>query len=472
MKQFNFKKSITVKRPLIEVFHYVSHFENSDQWSSSVKESRKISPGLLGVGARFELIFGFGPFKGTVLYEVKNYEKDKLILVHGSGPHYEGEEKISFHKIDEVTTQINYEMNHQIKGFFSVFGSQFKDNKFSFGDGVLDELKRALEFVPPEPKANLIDTMKDTLIIPGVLNFTKRGHREGKKKWGALSSYMGGKKVLLTGGSSGLGRATALGLAKLGADLTIVSRNEDKSWNTAFMIEEETGQKVHVEKRDLSILEEVKDLSEKLLKGGKPIDVLINNAGALYNERGVTSEGFEKTFALLLLSPFVLTENIFPLLKKTPHSRVINVSSGGMYTQALKLKGLEMRAENYNGSVAYARAKRGLVTLSEVWAKKWSSDFINVNSMHPGWADTPGVAESLPSFYKFMEPHLRTPEEGADTIIWMASAPELNQMSGHFFLDRVPRKTSLLPGTNPSSDLVLKFYDYLSDKARPYIISP
>ena len=170
----------------------------------------------------------------------------------------------------------------------------------------------------------------------------------------------------------------------MGADITIVSRNEEKSRQTAFLVEEETGQKVHVEKRDLSLLEEVKDFSQKLLKGGEPIDILINNAGALFNERLITSEGHEKSFALLLLSPYVLTENLHPLLKKNPHSRVVNVSSGGMYTQGLKLKGLEMREENYNGSVAYARAKRGLVTLSEIWAEEWSADLINVNSMHPG----------------------------------------------------------------------------------------
>ena len=472
MKQIHFKKSITVKRPLVEVFHYVSHFENSDQWDSSVKESRKIGPGRVGVGARFELIFGFGPFMGTVLYEVKKFEKDKVIWLHGVGDTYEGEEKISFQKVDESTTQINYEMDHKFKGIFKFLGSSSKENAFVFGGRALEDLKSALELVPPVPKASLMDSMKDALIIPSVLNFTKRGHRRGKKKWGPLSSYLGGKKVLLTGGSSGLGRATALGLAKLGADLTIVSRNEEKSWQTAFLVEEETGQKVHVEKRDLSILEEVKDLSEKLLKGGWPIDILINNAGALYNEREVTSEGFEKSFALLLLSPFVLTENLFPLLKMSSNPRVINVSSGGMYTQALKVQGLEMRPENYNGSVAYARAKRGLVTLSEIWAKEWASDFINVNAMHPGWADTPGVAHSLPGFHKFMEPHLRTPEEGCDTIIWMASAPEMDKVSGHFFLDRVPRKTSLLPGTKPSKDLILKFYDYLKNKAQPFLIKP
>ncbi|MBG09461.1 MAG: hypothetical protein CME68_11935 [Halobacteriovoraceae bacterium] len=470
MKQIHLKKSINVKRPLVEVFHYVSHFENNDQWNSSIKESRKISPGRLGVGTRFELIFGLGPLMATVLYEVKRYEKDKSIWLHGLGTSYEGEERISFHKIDELSTQINYEIEYQFKGLLNIFGNSFRENTFGFGGRSLEDLKRALEYVPPGPKATLMDSMQDTLIIPGVLNFTKRGHRTGKKKWGPLSSYLGGKKVLLTGGSSGLGRATALGLAKLGADLTIVSRNEEKSWQTAFLVEEETGQKVHVEKRDLSALEDVKALSEKLLKSGRPIDILINNAGALYNEREVTSEGFEKSFALLLLSPFVLTENLFPLLKKGGHSRVINVASGGMYTQALKLKGLEMRPENYNGSVAYARAKRGLVTLSEVWAKEWASDFINVNSMHPGWADTPGVAESLPKFYKFMEPHLRTPEEGSDTIIWMASAPELDQMSGHFFLDRIPRKTFLIPGTKHSADLIPKFYDYLKNKARPYLI--
>ena len=157
------------------------------------------------------------------------------------------------------------------------------------------------------------------MIVPGVFNFTKRGHQIGKKRWGPLSSYLGGKKIVLTGGSSGLGRATALGLAKLGADITIVSRNEKESRQTAFLVEEETGQKINVEKRDLSVLEEVKDFSQKILKGGTPIDILINNAGALYNERMVTPEGLEKSFALLLLSPFVLTQNLLPLLIKNSY---------------------------------------------------------------------------------------------------------------------------------------------------------
>ncbi|MDC0255035.1 SDR family NAD(P)-dependent oxidoreductase [Bacteriovoracales bacterium] len=470
MNQLHFKKSIIVKRSLAEAFHYISHFENCDQWDSSVKESRKISSGRVGVGTRFEIIFGFGPFMGPILYEVKKYDENNHLWLYGKGSSYEGEDKISFLKIDESSTQINYEIDLEFKGFFKVFSNSLKDFIFRFGDRALEDLKRALEVVPPGPKATFLDSMKDALILPSILNFTKRGHKTGKKRWNPISTYLGGKKVLLTGGNSGLGRATALGLAKLGADVTIVSRNEKKNSETAFLVEEETGHRVQVETRDLSLLEEVKDLSQKLLKDGDPIDILINNAGALYNERVVTSEGLEKSFALLLLSPFVLTQNLLPLLKKNSYSRVINVSSGGMYTQGLKLKGLEMREENYNGSVAYARAKRGLVTLSEIWSKEWSPDSINVNSMHPGWADTPGVANSLPNFHKLLESQLRTPEEGADTIIWMASAPELDQTSGHFFLDRVPRSTVLFPGTRPSKDLTKKFYDYLKEKARPYLL--
>ncbi len=115
---------------------------------------------------------------------------------------------------------------------------------------------------------------------------------------------------------------------------------------------------------------------------------------------------------------------------------MVNVSSGGMYSQKIHVNDLQSQRGKYSGSVAYARAKRGLMILTEEWAKRWQEDGIAVNAMHPGWADTPGVETALPAFYKATKRLLRSPEEGADTIVWLAASTEAGQGSGKFWLDR------------------------------------
>jgi dehydrogenase/reductase SDR family protein 12 len=125
------------------------------------------------------------------------------------------------------------------------------------------------------------------------------------------------------------------------------------------------------------------------------------------------------------------------------NARVINVLSGGMYSQAVDVDDLENQQGIYSGSAAYAKAKRGLMIVTEQWAKLWQADGISVHAMHPGWADTAGVVDSLPEFYKLTKPILRTPQQGADTIVWLASATEVSQTTGLFWLDREPRPTHL-----------------------------
>ena len=189
---------------------------------------------------------------------------------------------------------------------------------------------------------------------------------------------------------------------------------------------------------------------------GRAIDVLINNAGALFNPRQETTEGLEQSFALLLLGPYRLTEGLPPLLKQAAvehgEARVINVVSGGMYSQKLKVDDLQNERGKYSGSVAYARCKRALMVKTEQWAEDWEQDGIVVNAMHPGWADTPGVETALPEFHKVTRMVLRSPEEGADTINWLAVATEAGKISGKLFLDREPRTTHLTDSTRESAE--------------------
>ena len=143
MKQLYLKHSIIVKKAIVEAFHYVSHFENIDQWDPGVKESRKIAQVKLEWGPGLSLfLVSPVPFTETILYEVKQYEKNKLMLLHGQGSSYEGDDKITFHKIDEESTQINYEVDLKFKGFLKVLGRSFSKYIFRFSESVLEGLKK------------------------------------------------------------------------------------------------------------------------------------------------------------------------------------------------------------------------------------------------------------------------------------------------------------------------------------------
>ena len=275
--------------------------------------------------------------------------------------------------------------------------------------------------------------------------FSKWGYTSGRKHWQPISASQRGKRVVVTGASSGLGLATAQALAARGAELILVMRNEKRAKTVVADLIAETGnQEIRYELADLALMGDVDALSSRLLWEGKPIDVLVNNAGALFNERRETSEGLEQSFALLLLSPWRLTRALYPLLKAAGESRVINVVSGGMYTQAMNVEELQAKPEGYNGAIAYARCKRALTVVTEEWAEDWTDDGIVVNAMHPGWADTPGVEDALPGFHTITKRILRSPEEGADTIVWLAAASEAAAVSGKLFLDREARTTHLL----------------------------
>jgi NAD(P)-dependent dehydrogenase (short-subunit alcohol dehydrogenase family) len=177
------------------------------------------------------------------------------------------------------------------------------------------------------------------------------------------------------------------------------------------------------------------------------------NAGAIFAERAEGPDGIEATLAVLVVGPFVLVSSLLPLLRRTPGSRVIAVTSGGMYAQGLHLDDLQWQRDGYSGPRAYARAKRAQVALMREWARRLAGSGVSFAAMHPGWANTPGVSASLPGFYGAMGPLLRTPAEGADTIVWLASRADPEASSGRLFLDRRPRPFDRVPATRvPAAD--------------------
>ena len=308
-----------------------------------------------------------------------------------------------------------------------------------------------------------LDDLLDRTVIG---SFTNIGHRVRSNGWQVELPSLDAKTVIVTGATSGLGRATAERLARLGAGVRLVGRSQTKLDNARREIAGATGNHdLETYVADLSSMEQVRDLAGALLEGERRIDVLINNAGALITERRETAEGNELTLATNLLSHFLLTNLLLPRLEASAPARIINVSSGGMYTQRIRIRYLQSTRGAYQGSIAYARAKRGQVILTELWAERLADQGIVVHAMHPGWADTPGVEASLPLFRKITKPFLRTPEQGADTIVWLAASDEATGTSGKFWLDRRARPTHRLRSTVEAPEDRQGLWDALNNLA-------
>lgn len=281
-----------------------------------------------------------------------------------------------------------------------------------------------------------------------VAGFTNLGFRFHSRRYQPIDADLSGQTVVITGASGGLGLQAARKLADLGARVIIVARDPAKLDRAARTI---TGN-VRTEVADLSLMSEVAALASRILEGEQSVDVLINNVGVLLPERQETEEGLEMTLATNLAGHMLLTHRLLPRLAESSPSRIINVSSGGMYAERIRADDLEFQHGEYRGASAYARTKRGQVILTEMWASRLEESGVVVHAMHPGWAKTAGVATSLPTFNRLMRPLLRTAEQGADTIVWLAAADEPATKSGCFWFDRQPAPTHLTDSTRETVD--------------------
>ncbi len=261
-----------------------------------------------------------------------------------------------------------------------------------------------------------------------------------------LEIDLSGRVCLVTGGNAGLGRATSEALARRGATVRLLCRNAGRAEEARDEIRRTTGNpKVDFDVVDLSDLGSVR----RFVAGGSvpKVHVLVHNAGVLPPRRILSAEGFELTLATHVIGPHLLTNLLTTSLRAAGDARVIYVSSGGMYTQRLSLQDLGWDSRPYDGVVAYAQTKRMQVVLAERWAQVLAGTGVSVYAMHPGWADTDGVKTSLPGFHKLTRPILRTAEQGADTVVWLAVCRPAPTPSGSFWFDRKQRSTHYLPWT-------------------------
>ncbi|NDY72555.1 dehydrogenase [Desulfobacter hydrogenophilus] len=453
------KESILVERSLGYVYRYTSDFSHIQDWDPGVISSFRVDQKKIGVGSRYDLVLKFGPFRPKMRYEIVEYAPLSRVVLNGVGESFTAMDTIVFTKT--VTgTQIDYQADIRFHRFGNVIEKILSPIMKKTGENAMAGLKHKLSRTQDLPNktmwfksgAGLPDYLADHLIVPGMILFSRFGYALGRRFWSEPKGVLYGKKIVLTGGTSGIGKAAAFKLAEKKAFLTIIARNRIKAEQVQQEIVKKTGNP-HIDFliADLSLMQDIREVSETLKASKKNIDVLINNAGALFNERKNTPEGLEQTFATDLLGVFLLTQYLKDALAASKSPRIINVSSGGMYTQKIEVNDLENSQGQYNGAKAYARAKRGVVILTQIWAEQFKKYGIRVNAMHPGWVDTPGIERSLPEFHQLVKRILRTPEQGADTIVWLASSKRAGQYTGLFWLDRRPHETVIFPGTCESA---------------------
>ena len=311
------------------------------------------------------------------------------------------------------------------------------------------------------PVTDLIDGAMDRALVVG---YTRIGSGLRRRWWPAdpAPDSLAGKNVLVTGATAGIGLAMARAFAGLGATVHLLGRNADKVRRRVAEISDEIpGADVVGEVCDVSDLEAVANWCADFAGRVPALNGLVHNAGLMPKERIVTREGHEVQLATHILGPHLITELLLPLLRAAHGASVVFVSSGGMYSTPLVIDDLESSHE-YNGVRSYARTKRMQVVLADSWARRLAGTDIRVESMHPGWVDTPGVAEYLPRFRIITKPLLREVADGADTAVWLV-ATRPPSAPGHFWHDRAQRPTTFGWQRHENPAKVRRFLSEVSD---------
>jgi NAD(P)-dependent dehydrogenase (short-subunit alcohol dehydrogenase family) len=273
---------------------------------------------------------------------------------------------------------------------------------------------------------------------------------------------MAGKRVVVTGATAGLGEAMAKSFAELGATVHLLGRNPEKVSHSAGVVRGQVPGAVVIEEVcDVADLDAVRAWTDDLSSRLDELHGLVHNAGVMPKQRVETAQGHETQLACHVLGPHLMTDRLIPLLRNSGGASVVFVSSGGMYSAPLDADDMESTRAAYDGVRAYARTKRMQVVLADAWAQRLARTDVRVESMHPGWAATPGVSEALPTFQKFTRPLLRNAGDGADTAVWLV-ATRPSSKPPHFWHDRAQRPTTFGWQRPEDPAVVARFLDEVS----------
>ncbi len=261
-----------------------------------------------------------------------------------------------------------------------------------------------------------------------------------------IDHRMNGKLVLVTGATNGIGKVTAEELANQGASVVILGRNADRAQATASEIRAKSGNPgIDYLVVDLSSLAQVRQVAEEFKKKYNRLDVLVNDAGAIFAQRQVTVDGYEKTFAVNHLAYFLLTNLLLDLLKASAPACIVNVSSHSHTFGSLDFDDLQTRHYFYGGYTAYGRSKLANIMFTYELARRLEWTGVTANALHPGGVNT-GFGKNnggvMSLAMKIIGPRQLTPEQGAKTSIYLASSPEVEGVTGKYFVDCQPVRSS------------------------------
>ncbi len=446
---------VVSERSAEETFDYLAEFSNAAEWDPGVAGAERLDSGPVGLGSGFRLEVRIGRRVSPLDYRVTSYERPRRVVLLGESATIRSEDTVTVAPRPGGGSILTYDADLTLLGPMGLLNPILPLPFRKIGDRGLAGLRRVLSAPsnPPTtvpPLGTVVSRMVDEALeatVAGSFSSVGPEVRSHLAGW-SEPPPMDGKVVLVTGATSGLGLAAAVGVARLGATVRFVARNTQRAERArATIARSAPGTDVEFLLADMSRLDEVRALADSFASGHGRLDVLVHNAGALTRRYTVTDEGNEVTVATQLVAPFLLSGLLLDRLGAAVPSRVIQVSSGGMYTQRFDLAALEMGADGYEGTVAYARVKRAQLVLMHEWVRRLDGAGVLFHAMHPGWADTPGIRSGLPGFAKLMGPLLRTPEQGADTAVWLAAAPEADVGNGLFWLDRRPRWEHKVPWT-------------------------
>ena len=260
------------------------------------------------------------------------------------------------------------------------------------------------------------------------------------------NTSMNDKICLVTGATSGIGKATALGLAQRGATVIITGRNQAKGEEALSEIKARSNNdKVNLMLADFASLESTRQLAEQFKQKYQQLHVLINNAGLAAYKRQVTQDGFEKTFEVNYVAPFLLTNLLLDTIKASAPARIINVSSEAQAAGKIYFNDLQLE-KNFNFGRAYSQSKLAEVLFTYELARKLQGTGVTVNCLHPGVVAT-NIWQHSPSFIRPVIKSLvnlfaLTPEEGARTSLYLATSPDVADVTGKYFTKSVPKRSS------------------------------
>jgi NAD(P)-dependent dehydrogenase (short-subunit alcohol dehydrogenase family) len=260
-----------------------------------------------------------------------------------------------------------------------------------------------------------------------------------------MKGGMGEKVCLITGATSGIGRATAMGLASMGASVVMVGRDRDRGAAVMAEIKEKSGNaSVDLMLADLSSQEQIRRLAHEFKEAYPRLDVLINNAGVIRSERITTADGLETTFAVNHLAYFLLTNLLLDRLKASSPSRIVNVASGEQRNGTIDFDDLQGE-KGYTGAKAYSQSKLATVLFTYELARRLQGSGVTANCLHPGVVGTnlgSGVSGVFGFVVRAMTPLMKSPEKGAETSIYLASSPEVEASSGGYFAKKAQARSS------------------------------